>query len=280
MENCLLGKSSEEIKQHYRQNINLGGWFSFNSTKEQWVSNFAEKMLKHFFNVELIQKKFNGFTTDEEILLTNNIKFSGLKNKSVLIVGGGPSTTSLTEQALSKYDYVFSCNHFFKNPLLKNHKIDMCLIGDEVDLESKQFNNYLDRFQPVVGFEHSGKRSNNQLLNFIERYPRCFVYLTRYFSRLGYVPRAIIIAALASPGKIDYIGMDGFKKGSYAHSFELNKPPPSFDEADLFKDQMKIFLKYLLKDIKIQKDILNDLGSSHPSNIYSEILEKIKNEKN
>ena len=280
MENCLLEKSSEEIRQHYRKDINLGGWFSFNSTKQVWKSNFAEKMLKHFFDIELIEKRFRGFTINEEILLTKNIKFSGINNKNVLVVGGGPSANSLTEEILSQYDYIFSCNHFFKNPVLQNYKVDVCLIGDEVDLQSKQFNNYIEKFQPTIGFEHSGKRSNYQLLNFAKRYKKCFVYLTRYFSRLGYVPRAIVMAALASPNRIDYIGLDGFKKGAYVHSFEPNKSPPPFNEAEMFKAQMRIFLKYLLKDIKIQKDALNDLGASHPLNIYTGILEDIKSEKN
>ena len=279
MENCLLGKNLEEIKQHYREDINRGGWFSFNSTKDQWKRGFAEKMLKHFFDIELIKKGFKDFSVNEEVLHTNNIDFSNIKDQSVLVIGGGPSTSYLTRDTALTYDYVFSCNHFFKNKILKDVKIDLALIGDEVDLKSKEFNDYLQKFQPIIGFEHSAKRSNYEILKFKKQYPRCFIYLTRYFSRLGYVPRAIILAALAGSSKIDYIGMDGFKKGAYTHSFEPNKPPPSFNQADMFKNQMKIFLKYLLKDIKIQKDSLNDLGASHPSNIYSGILEKIKNER-
>lgn len=264
----------------YRKDINTGGWFSFNSTQKDWVSHYADFMLKHFFDIDFINRGFGGYKITEEILLTNNIDFSNLKGKKILVIGGGPSSNSLDSKKIDSYDYVFSCNHFFKNSLLKKQKVNLCLIGDEVDLDSKEFNQYLSQFSPIVGFEHSGKRSIQQLVKFRRRYKKCFVYLTRYFSRLGYVPRAIVMAALASPNRIDYIGLDGFKKGAYVHSFEPNKSPPPFNEAEMFKAQMRIFLKYLLKDIKIQKDALNDLGASHPLNIYTGMLEDIKSEKN
>ena len=280
MENCLLGKSLEEINQCYRKSINMGGWFSFNSTPDQWLSGYASSMLNHFFNMEFIERAFSGYQVSRELLITKNLNFSGIQDKSVLVVGAGPSTLQLTQEIISSYDYVFSCNHFFKSDLLKNTKVNLALIGDEVDLDSKQFNEYLERYQPVIGFEHSGKRPQQQLVEFRRRYPKCFVYLTRYFSRLGYVPRAIILAALASPSKIDYIGMDGFKKGAYAHCFEPNKPPPPFDEEEMFKQQMEIFLKYLLYDVKVPKESIDDLGAKNKSSIYSGMLGRIKNEKN
>jgi len=280
MENCLSGKNSEEIKQHYRKNLNLGGWFSFNSTKEEWKEHFAEEMLNHFFDIELIDKAFKGFSVDSELLLTNNINFSGLKNKSVLVIGGGPSTNLLTEKEIVGYDYVFSCNHFFRNTILSKVKVDVCLVGDEVDLDSKNFNNYIEKYNPAVGFEHSARRTTSDLIRFRKRYPKCFVYLTRYFSRLGFVPRAITIASLADPKQIDYIGMDGFKSGAYTHSFELNKAPPPFNESERFKQQMKVFLKYILFDVKLHKDKINDLGHNHSLNIYAGMLDRIKNEEN
>ena len=264
----------------YRKDINVGGWFSFNSTPDQWLSGYASTMLKHFFNLEFIEKGFGGYKISKELLITNNLNFSGLLNKKVLVIGAGPSTSQLAQETISSYDYVFSCNHFFKSNLLRDVKVDLALIGDEVDLNSKQFNEYIEKFKPVIGFEHSSKRSQQQLAQFRKRYPKCFIYLTRYFSRLGYVPRAMIIAALANPSKIDYIGMDGFKKGSYTHCFEPNKPPPPFDEEAKFKQQMEIFLKYLLYDVKVPKEVIDDLGAKSKSNIYSGILGKIKNEKN
>lgn len=276
MENCLLEKSLEEIKTHYRKDLNLGGWFSFNSTKTEWQNFYAEKMLNHFFSSEMIDKAFKGFTISPELLITNNISFLGLKNKSVLIVGGGPSTSLLTKDQISKYDYIVSCNHFFKNPTLKETRIDLCLIGDEVNLQSKEFLDYIETFKPAIGFEHSARRTDQDLIKFRKNYPKCFVYLTRYFSRLGFVARAIIICALAKPNKIDYIGMDGHKKGSYAHAFQPGKPAPVFNEEQKYKEQVEIFFKYLFKDVNLHKDSICDLGKSHSDNLYHSILEKVK----
>ena len=262
----------------YRRDLNLGGWFSFNSNREDWVSFYGEKMANHFFGEDLLENNFGGFSTSQELLITNNINFQSLKGKRVLVCGAGPSLDDITSSDLQSYDYVFSCNHFYRNEILKKNKIDVCLIGDEVDLNDDQFNNYLEEFSPAVAFEHSGRRSLSEVIKFRNRYPKCFVYLTRYFSRLGYVPRALILASLANPSQLDYIGMDGFKEGHYKHCFEPGKPPPTFNESDKFKSQMKIFLNYLIYDIGYSN--IKDLGAEHISNIYTEILKDIKNEKN
>lgn len=280
MENCLLEKNLEETKTHYRKNINLGGWFSFNSTKTEWQTFYAEKMLKHFFSIDLINKAFKGYSVNSELLITNNINFLGLKDKNILVIGGGPSASLLTENQISKYDYVVSCNHFFKNPTLKNIKVDLCLIGDEVDLQSKEFVSYIESFKPAVGFEHSARRTTQDLIKFRKNYPRCFVYLTRYFSRLGFVSRAIIICALTKPNKIDYIGMDGHPKGASAHAFEHAKPPPAFNQEQKYKEQVEIFFKYLFKDVNLHKESIDDLGQTHPDNLYHSILKKVKNSGN
>lgn len=258
----------------YREDLNKGGWFSFNSTKEQWKSYYADKMFKHFFHADLVEKSFRGVRIDDELLVTNNLNFEGMSGKKVLVIGGGPSTKHLNEGVLAKYDYVFSCNHFYKNKFLRGQSIDLVLIGDEINLNNADFLAYLEEFSPVIGFEHSARRSTHDLVKFKRKYSKTFVFLTRYFSRLGYVPRACVIARCMGATQIDFIGLDGFK--SQSHSFEKTKRPPSFNDEEKFKKQMKIFCNYMINDLCTPE--INNLSGDSEDSIYKGLLVGVKNE--
>lgn len=260
----------------YRKNLNVGGWFSFNSDRENWKKFYALKMANHFFDVDRIKRKFKGFDITEELLITKNLQFSGILDKKILVIGGGPSTSSLTQETINSYDYVFSCNHFYLNPLLREQKIHVVLIGDEVDLEDKRFTEYLKKFQPIVGFEHSSKRTTLKTIQFNKQYKRSFIYLTRYFSRLGYVARACILARCMGASHIDFIGMDGFK--TTKHAFEKQKSLPPFNSEEKFKEQARIFYHYVIEDLKLKN--FTNLAESNKDSIYYGILTEIKNEKN
>ena len=262
----------------YRNDMFQGGWFSFNSTKEIWKESYANKMFKSFFSVNIMKDHFGDNKITEELLITNNLNFDGIKDKTVLVIGGGPSCELLTDEIIKSYDYVFSCNHFYKNNFLSKHKIHLALIGDEVNLKDTQFLQYIKSNNTVIGFEHSTKRTIMQTINFKKQYPSCFIYLTRYFSRLGYVARACVLAKLMGAKKIDFIGMDGFKTNT--HYFENNKKAPNFNNDELFCDQMEIFYRYMLESLKIEPENFNNLSDRYEDSIYTGMLEAIKNETN
>ena len=230
----------------YRTNINYGGWFSFNSTRKGWNPEYAERMLNHYFSTPLLRHTFGDYAITDEMLITNNINYSSISGKSVLVIGGGPSSKLLTEEKFNSYDYVFSCNHFYKNDFLFERKLNLVLVGDEVDLEDRRFTKYIQKFKPIVGFEHS-TRSTYSILEFKKKHSNVFVYLTRYFSRLGYVSRAMVLAKLFGAKKIDFIGMDGFNNNT--HYFEDDKSPPPFNDTVKFQEQMRVFCKYMFDDL-------------------------------
>ena len=260
----------------YRENLNRGGWFSFNSTKEEWKQFYANKMFNHFFQADMVKKSFRGIEIDNELLVTKNLDFTRMSNKKVLMIGGGPSSKQLNEGILSEYDYIFSCNHFYKNKFLKNQKVDLVLIGDEVNLNDADFHAYLEEFSPIIGFEHSARRSTHDLIRFKRKYPKTFIYLTRYFSRLGYVARGCVLAKCMGASHVDFVGLDGFK--TTTHSFENTKLAPNFNNNIEFKKQMKIFCEYMIKDLKIEN--INNFSENSEDSIYAGILTEVKNEKN
>lgn len=256
----------------YRNSIFQGGWFSFNANKENWPK-IAEQMYDYFFGSVLLDDTFGESTITDEIFLKSNLNFDFAKDKSVLVIGGGPSSKNLNDETIKSYDLVFSCNHFFKNDFLKKYKIDLALIGDEVNFNDKDFVDYVNKYNPMLGFEHSSTRSMADLISLKENYANCFIYLTRYFSRLGLAPRACILARLFGANKVDFIGVDGFSKGDYYHFFENSKAPPPFDDTQKFQENMRTFCEYMLKDLKIKSENFNDLSKN---NIYQGILDEAK----
>jgi len=254
----------------YRKDIFQGGWFSFHSDKNNWP-DISEKLRKAFFNSFMFDEIFGPSETTDELFIKTDLKFDFVKDKSVLVIGGGPSSKNLNSEILDSYDLIFSCNHFFKNPLLQKHKVHIALVGDEVDLNDPDFLNYVNEYNPILGFDHSARRPIVNVLNFKESYPLCFIWLTRYFSRLGYTPRACVLAKLFGASKIDFIGLDGFKNN--IHSFEGKKDPPSFNDDKQFKDQMQIFCEYMLRDLRVDPEGFNDLATDH---LYEDILNSVK----
>ena len=250
----------------YRTSLDYGGWFSFNSTREKWNPEYAEKMLNHFFSMPLFRQMFKKYEISDELLITTNMNYSNIFGKSVLVIGAGPSSEKVDEYVLKSYD------HFYKNDFLFNHKIDVALLGDEVDLQDARLQEYIERYSPVIGFEHSSRRDTYELLHFKRNHQKVFVYLTRYFSRLGYVTRAMVLAKLFGANRIDFVGLDGFKNQS--HYFENNKSAPPFNNVEKFQEQMRIFCRYMFEDLGCEN--INNLGEHYQDSIYSGILEEFR----
>jgi hypothetical protein len=265
-----------------RKSLDRGGWFSYNYPKDTWVDFGAKTMYNTFFDPGVANSMFGSPKISSELLISQNLNFSGIKDKSVLVIGGGPSLEELDTNKLSNYDYIFSCNQFYKHPLLKNTKINLILLGDEVNLNDKDLINYIKNHNPVFGFEHSARRSTFDLSYFkTTNSANVFVFLTRYFSRLGYLPRAMILAKLFGASKIDYIGFDGFiNNPENIHSFEKNKNPPPFNDEDRFLREAVIFWAYFLYELGAKDIDINNLGENSKFNSYKGIRDNVEFELN
>ena len=102
----------------YRKNIFEGGWYSFNATADDWVDHYADKMWDTFFGSVLLDDMYGPRVVTDELLITKNIDYSVMQNKSVLVIGGGPSCDMLTDDLIRSYDFIISVNHFFKNDFI------------------------------------------------------------------------------------------------------------------------------------------------------------------
>ena len=93
-------------------------------------------------------KKFcKSVRANSEIVYSDLDHFKEYQGKSVLIIGGGPSTNRLDYNS-TKRDFTWACNHFYLNPRFDSIKVDLAMLMAEPNLESEEFIKYRDKFKP------------------------------------------------------------------------------------------------------------------------------------
>lgn len=194
----------------------------------------------------------NKWVSNSEIMYTDLPAFKEIENKHVLILAGGPSLNSWleTKPDLTKYDSLWTMNHFFLNPVLKETKIDVAMVSLEVN--PQQMKGYVKKFNTLFGVEWNPSWIT-KTKNLVEIIPkdRLFCMHTRFYSKLGYAVRMIIFASELKASKVSFIGMDGPKpilKG--LHSFQPGKKslPSGINSANmehLFARQYREFWEYV-----------------------------------
>ena len=178
-----------------------------------------------------------------------------------------------------KYDHVFTCNNFYKNEAFKDIKVDLALFSHSVDLVEPELVEYLENNKgTLIGFEHSDHRTREPIDQFIEKTDaNAFLYLTRYFSRMGFASRALVLAAVFGAKQADIIGFDGFiNPEKFDHAFEGQKEPPPFYNERLLNHQAIIFWDYLLTTPRFSDIKFNNLGSGDELCVYSNLIEHVQ----
>ena len=204
-------------------------------------------------------KKFvRSIVTNNNIVYSNLEHFKHYKDKSVLIIAGGPSSSDLNYNEIER-DYTWSCNHFYLNPKINKINIDVAMLMGEPDLTSKEFVEYRDKYKPYLGFEVHDRWFNYKF----DEYQKYFVMHTKFYSKLGIGARMILFAALLGCKTIKFVGLDGYVP-IYAgdHAFEPGKKtlPSNFNE-QLYDNQYKFFWDYTL-DLFPNVEFVN-LGGGH-----------------
>ena len=204
-------------------------------------SYFKKKMKKKFESLVLVKNK--------EIFYTHTGLLDKFKDSSVLIVGGGPSTNCVKWENI-KTDYIWTCNHFFLHPKLSKKNVDLAVLGDEVNLSTKneKLHSYCERHQIACVFESIA----NDNLEFNSKFPhQCHYMYSKYRSKIGTTPREIILALTLGVKEIFFVGIDGLKENGLAkHSFEIGKKPRGTRGYDLFRCQYVVFWDYILNYLK------------------------------
>ena len=251
-------------KEHFPKLLKSMPPFLRGATQNLGISNF-------FINKEIAFQKF-------EFLK----KF---KDSRILIVGAGPSANEYDFNQ-GEYDYIWSCNYFYKNEKIKNLNVSLVTLGNENDLFDDDLLEYLNNNDTLICFEnkytkmHEMKKYKNMFKD------RVFWAFTRYHSRIGSVPKLACLACFLGAKQIDFIGMDGYYSKEL-HKVNLNafrpniKPSGTIEDTikneeqkmKLYLDQYLVFWDYIMHDVG--KEVLfSNLGHGHPCNNSTKVLTK------
>jgi hypothetical protein len=237
----------------------------------------AQEYLKHMFNSTL--SYYNGlgsgdFIFNDEIIYKKPIDFNKYVNSSILILGGGPSTTNVLEE-LPIYDYIWSVNYFYKNTKLP--KVDLAVLGKDVDKFDKSLIEYISKNKTNIVFEEAkDSRKGEDYIHSL--FPdQISWYNTRYQSKLGIGVRTVILAIMLGVKDIKIAGIDGWSiTGECNHSFQKNKPSPKWglsseEVYNLTNRQFIIFWTYILELQKKYNFNITNLGENYKISEFGKI---------
>lgn len=221
--------------------------------------------------------------TSEEIIYLNHPSIKKFKDSKVLVVAGGPSAKEVDWDP-NRYDYVFSCNHFFLSDKFDGVNVDFAVVGGEVDMSSnnQKFHKYMKSNNTLLCFED--RTSPQAAANFGQMKAlygdRCVYAHPRYRGKPGVGLRLLCYAALFGAKEIDFVGIDGMskdtKKGDlHNHAFQSGKrySHKALDFAT-YRRHYVLFWDYILNYLKLGESIkFQNLGEGHEKNQSSKISE-------
>jgi len=203
----------------------------------RWGKSFVRNVLGLSDKGEILENKKIVF--DSEIVMNHMERFEDYRGKTLLLICGGPSVDDVRWENLN-YDYVWSCNDFFKNDRVKSEKIDLITLATNVQLlGNEELEKYITENDTIVSFEierghlQAERRHYDDMFDFIWKYHKnsCF-FQTRYRSQPGVGLRMLCYAGILGFDKIYVVGLDGRTEleedGKLLHAFDGDKPVPNW----------------------------------------------------
>lgn len=231
-------------------------------------------------------KSFEFKNHNHEFFYADNkaIDFEKYKDKSVLIVGGGPSVNNIKWENLD-YDYVWSCNKFFKNKKVLEKNVDLVSLATDLPTnEYPKIRKLMESTDLKVTFLLEWGDPNvfptKNMYELVNDYTdRMFFYHTRYASFIGVGARMLLMSIFLGAKDIYFVGLDGYPpRSDYAnpdfitHSFEKNKRLPGWlikHGYDIQRRHLIIFWEYVMTLQKKYGFNIYNLGENSPNNVYS-----------
>ena len=201
------------------------------------------------------------------------------KGKSILLIGGGPSTSEYNRWQEIETDYKLVTSEGYLNETIRKTIVDFYIINTRVDLTCEEFKEWYEinkdvRF--VLEPKHLWKHPTGiELLS--GRDDLCSIDIYKDY-KVGMLPRVVIACILLGFSDIYVVGMDGFKKdGGGKHAFNGTSlktlPNAALNTYQQYRDKFEVFVKDY-KDIigteKYSNSRLHNLGYGHDANILTE----------
>lgn len=218
-----------------------------------------------------------------EYFIDREFPFREYKGKSVLIIGGGPSTIDVKWQNV-KTDYIWSCNDFYLNKRLLETKLDLVAMGNLQDYTNSSLLEYLDKGETKILIEDNHIRTTTLQNNksFYNRY-KSRVHRghvdKEYTGIVGPPSRLITLACNLGMSDIYYVGIDGFDKSlKNIHAFTNEdglRGEASHDSYDKYYNHITEFFKRVYRDFGSRTNFhnLGEVTNAHniPSFVSKEL---------
>ena len=133
------------------------------------------------------------------------------KDSTILILGGGPSVNHVDWSDL-KYDYVWSCNDFYKNPKILKENLALTYLNSETHMAIPQFSNHIRKNNTICIADTSITRSYELLSSFNSDNIKTVSFNQRVFLSSGAMPKLVFFASVLGAKKVLFAGMDGWTK--------------------------------------------------------------------
>tara|TARA_A100001201_G_scaffold83322_2_gene73912 strand:+ start:1025 stop:1837 length:813 start_codon:yes stop_codon:yes gene_type:complete len=263
-------------------NLDKHTWENSNTLKGCFIST-AERFPENKIRSDLFLSKYkflgHKLKKGTEYIYGDIKGLDKFKDSKILVVAGGPSTMDC-DWDHSQYDFIFSCNHFYKCPKLKNVKVDLTmLVGGELDISDSQFLKYCKNYKPYFAVEDWGGSIDKikHLDNLINN--RVFECVCRFQAKCcGVGPKVVILALVLGAKQVDFVGIDGISKEHnpekpLSHSFEKPKVWHSGKMKNRIYSYSRLLRHYetLAEYFKqvFPDRIINNLGAGHKHNCLS-----------
>ncbi len=273
-----FGRLSNLFSSEQYRETPFGKTHTFSASEDTWLS--SKWTQKSFIINNLPHDKI---IENNEIIINPSPDFEDLTGKSVLIVGGGPSTHDCSwENVTDKFDSIWSSNEFYLNSKLKDKSVSFSTMTSCYDLiNNKNVIDYINNKNLKMWFEVERGDDPKQwqyLKQFINKYPdSCGVFNSRWRSNHGVGARMVILAIMLGASEIGIVGIDGITpraaEGSLAHAFNGNKKLPNYvrlykeDSHRLQERQYLIYWEYICKLQQVYNFKIYNLAEGHPDNI-------------
>lgn len=227
-------------------------------------------------NDNFLERRFKYFTdyfpaVDAPLIKTNEIIYyqhpflEKINNTKVLIIGGGPSTLRYNWN-VDDYDLICACNHFYKNPSLKE-------IVDFVLIQRHTKEQDIEQIRSTIGLTDFVSKNNN--MKIYRRFTdRCVCVYPRYRSKIATCAKLLCIITLFGAKEIHVVGLDGRPKniGKVQHGYYIEDKKPYFYSYQVYLNLYRDLWYYLKNKIGKQVKYVN-LGYGHKYNISSKFLD-------
>jgi len=173
---------------------------SFLTSKEEFLDHKRWGISHVLDNYASFINKPANFAANEDIFYEKTKEVENIRDKTILILGAGPSTDLSNWQDI-ECDQVWSCNHFYHHPEIKNTKLSLIYLNNEVTMANTSVKDYVEKYEPLCALDMSISLKYQFLRSFKVNNSKTFIFGQRMFLSSGAMPKLISLATLLGAKK-------------------------------------------------------------------------------